>query len=169
MRLVPVWVWWAIIAALAALAGVEHLRANRHKTKFAEFRAEVAVANQLAADLARLEEQRKQAAANEEAEHARQETEALQSDVVRLAGIADGLRDAVEAERKRRAAARSCPPVRSKSEPGAASPDLLADVYLGLVEAARATSDYADRIEIAGGACERTADKVRTTSGVLPK
>jgi len=161
MRLVPVWVWWVIIAALAALAGVEHLRANRHKTKFAEFRAEVAVSNQIAADNAREEEKRKQAAAEEEAQHARDEKEALEADVVRLAGVADGLRDAVEAERKRRAAGRSCPTVRSAGEPGAAPPDLLPELYLGLVEAARATSDYADRLDIAGGACERTADKVR--------
>lgn len=153
--------WWAIaIAALLLALGAEHLRANNHKTAFAQFRLAVAQENARAEKRFRAEEQRRIAAVEEEAAHARAEQTILEGDVVRLADVADGLRNDL-AEFRRRAARVACPANGSPGKPDTRALDLLADLYGRADQEAGVLAEYADRLRIVGGACERTADKVR--------
>ena len=152
--------WWAIvIAALLAACGALYVRGNHYQSELAEYRAEVAEGARLAAEAARAEEQRRQAAAEEEAKHARDEKKVLEDDVVRLAGVADGVRDELAAF-KRRAAARACPAIGGKSQPSPDPLDLLAELYGRADKEAGELARYADALRIAGGACERIGDKV---------
>ena len=160
VKLVPTWAWLAIIGGLLLLCSGLYARGSMHKTAFAEFRAKTAENLTRASEEARREEQRRQTAADEEAQHARDEKDQLERSVVDLAGTADGLRSAVDEWKRRAAAARSCATKRSAGEPSAAPAGVLADLYLELVRRAEATSKFADGLHIAGSACERTGDKV---------
>lgn len=152
--------WWAIvIALLLAALGAEHIRANHHKTAFAEFRLEVVKANAKAAEAFRKEEQRRQAAADEEAQNARDEIKLMEGDVLRAADVADGVRDELAAF-KRRAAARACAPIGGQGKPDTAALDMLSELYARADREAGELAIYADRLRIAGSACERTADAI---------
>ena len=159
VKLVPTWAWLAIIGGLLLLCSGLYARGSMHKTAFAEFRAKTAENLTRASEAARLEEQRRQAAADEGAQHAADEKRDLESTVRLLADVGDGLRNDLAAF-QRRANARACPAGRSASEPSADPIGVLAELYARADREAASIARYADELRIAGGACERIADKV---------
>jgi hypothetical protein len=105
----------------------------------------------------RTEEQRRTAAAAQEAQDAQAKIATLE-DSLRVARTAsDGVRDAA-AGAASRARARACTTATSPSKPGEDPIELLVDVLGRADQRAGEMAEYADRLRIAGIACERTYD-----------
>lgn len=108
----------------------------------------------------RTEEQRRAAAAAQEAQHAQAKIASLE-DSLRLARTAaDGVRDAA-AGAASRARARACTAAPSPGKSGEDPIGLLVDVLSRADERAGELAEYADRLGIAGIACERSYDALR--------
>lgn len=153
------WIVIASFGSLLLLLGVEEIRISSLKTEHAEYVFSVEKSARLASEQALAEISRRQAAFDQEAEHARTEIKELEATVSALADTSDSLRDTVAKYQRTRSSA--CTTIGSKSQPSDAPRDLLAELYLGLVKAAKDTSGYAERVYIAGDTCERAADKAR--------
>lgn len=152
--------WWAIvIASLLALIGVQQVRLNNAKTNFAQYKLEVAENARIAEQVARQESERMQRAYDEQAAAVREEKASLESDVAKLADIADGLRDELASFRQR-AKQDSCIAIRGKGKPSSDPIDLLSELYARADKEAAELASYADRLRQAGIACERAADKI---------
>lgn len=154
--------WWApVIAALVLAVAASRGQTLKTRERFAAYQAATEKNLREASEAARVKEQRDRRIADEEAQHARDEKQTLEADVVRLAGVADGLRGDL-ADFQRRASRAPGAAVGGKSQPGSDPLALLADLYRGSVEDNRVLARYADELRIAGSACERTADKIAT-------
>lgn len=153
-----VWIALAFVALLAIIGG-QQVRVNHAKTKLAEYKLEVAENARLSEQLARQESERMQRGYDEQAAIAREEKAALESDVAKLADVADGVRDELAAF-KQRAKQNACAVVGSKGKPSADPIDLLAVLYARADREAAAIAEYADRLRQAGIACERSADSL---------
>lgn len=153
--------YWYFVAIAALLAGLgfQELRVNNAQTDLAEYKQEVQAQALAAEQAARAEETRRQEAYDEQAAHARKEIRELEATVSALADTSDGLRDTVAKYQRSRQT--TCSASGSKSKPGEPARDLLADLYLGLIKAAEDTSGFAERVYIAGDACEKSGDKAR--------
>lgn len=152
--------WWAPVIALLVLAlFASHGRTLKTRERFATYQATTERNVREASEAARLKEKQDRAAVDEEREHARNETKALESDVVRLAGAADGLRGSLAAfqRRARNAAATSR---RSTREQSAKDIALLAELFTRADSRAGELAEQAERYRIAGEGCERTYDAV---------
>lgn len=167
MKLIPVWVWWAIIAAL--LVGLLGQRAQVSNAKAAEQRVRVDLANlkteaaqaaQRAEKAARDEESRR----NAEQEKIRHDAQTQVADAQRAArGAAsdvDGLRKQLARYVAAGRAASSNPAVAVGSSPTSGPLDLLADLFGRSVGRAKELAEYADDARIAGQACQRAYDSL---------
>lgn len=102
---------------------------------------------------------------NEVATNAQAQINALSADLAASRASADGLRDAA-AVAARRARARACAPNPGKGEPDSDPIGVLADVLDRSNERRREVADYADRLRIAGAACEAAYGALRQPEGV---
>lgn len=102
----------------------------------------------------RAEEARRRAAVEEQRDTAKKQAQALEADMVAAAGTADRLRRELDALRRRGAACHATAADGSTGEPGADPIGLLIDVLEGVESAGREVAQYADRLKIAGLACE---------------
>ena len=159
------WMAWAVIvAALAALLGVQTVRLSDEQRDHAETHRKHAVELAQRADdareavrAARDEEQRRTAAVQEIADETQVQLDAARDD-------ADAARDAGERLRQRVAqltASISRGGTGNSATAGAGASaektaDLLADVQRRLDEAADAIAGFADSAYTAGAACERS-------------
>lgn len=153
-------VWIAMAIALAlGLAGAFIYRAGK-AVKGAEFDA-YKLAQQEARILAdraqRTEEQRRSAAVTKEATDAQTRITSLEDDLRLAAGAADGLRAAVDGA-ARRSRASACATTPGPGQPGADAIGVLADVLSRIDQRAGVLAEHADRLRIAGLACERSYD-----------
>lgn len=153
--------WYlAAIAALIAALGVQQVRVSNAKSDLASYRLEVSNAQRIASELARKESDRRQQAFDDAARSAREENESLQKDVVRLADLADGLRGDIATLRKRTFKSPN-PANGSKSEQGDDAISVLARVYERADTEAGVVAQYADRLRVAGLACESSVDQMK--------
>ncbi|MCV9917825.1 DUF2514 domain-containing protein [Pseudomonas sp. BT-42-2] len=155
---VPAWCWWLI--ALVIVAGGQEIRvgagksdASAARTELADYRLQVSERDRRAAAVARTEEQRRQAVADEEGESARQKLEMAQGRAVAAEYAAGGLRGEIARLRDGRAA--TCDTITAQQRQAEAS----AVVVLGglLEESDRMAGDLAKALErsrIAGLTCE---------------
>lgn len=153
-------VWLAL--ALAAFLAFTHFSAYRSgkanvRADFDAYRIQNEQLAREAERSARDKEQQLQKDFDDAAKAAREENDALQNDVARLADVSDGLRDDLAAY-KRRSAKSPETSDRGKSKPDSSASDLLAELYLGSVRTNQELSVFADRLRVAGIACERSLD-----------
>ncbi|ORL62921.1 DUF2514 family protein [Pseudomonas putida] len=164
VRLVPTWCWW--LAALLLVAGAQEIRVGAGKSEalaarseLADYRLEVSERDRRASAQARTEEQRRQAAADEEGESARKKLELAQGRAATAESAADGLRGEIARLRAGRSA--TCSTIAAQQRQAGTS----AVVVLGglLEEADRMAGDLATALErsrIAGLACESVVDRM---------
>lgn len=146
-----------LIGVLLALLGLQTVRVAELKRDAADQRAADAETQLLVDRAQRTEEQRRAAAVALEASNAQARINSLE-DALRLAHSAsDGVRDAA-AGAAIRARAQSCAPNAGQGQPGADALDLLVDVLGRADRRAGELAEYADRLRIAGTACERSYD-----------
>lgn len=160
---------WALglaLAAALATAGIESTRgasartdAAKARQELAEYRTTVAESGRLAERAQRTEEQRRAAAVTKEATSAQARIASLEDDVRRLGAAAVGVRDAA-AGAAGRARAHSCTAEPVTRQPGDDPIGLLADVLGRADQRAGELAEYADRLRIAGIACERSYDSL---------
>jgi len=148
---------WKLVAmaVLLALLGLQTVRIAELKEDAAEKHAADLETRLLADRAQRTEEQRRVAAVAKEAQDAQAKIASLE-DSLRLARTAsDGVRDAA-AGAAIRARAQSCAPKPGPGQSGADTLDLLVDVLGRADGRAGELAEYADRLRIAGVACERS-------------
>lgn len=150
---------WKLIglAVLLALLGLQTVRVAELKQDAADRRAVDAESQRLAERAQRTEEQRRTAAVTKEAEDAATRISELEADLRSARSGADRLRDAA-AGAAGRARANSCPATASARQPGDDPIGLLVDVLGRVDQRAGDLAEYADRLRIAGIACERSYD-----------
>lgn len=168
----PAWCWWLI--ALVLVAGGQQYRVviadgqaadaradtGEARQALTSYRLEVSERDRRAAAQARAEEQRRQALADEEGEHARKELELAEGRAARAGAAADGLRGEIARLRDGRAA--TCSTIAAQQRETGTSPVM---VLGGLLEDAdRMAGSLAEALErsrIAGLACEAVIDGIR--------
>lgn len=153
-------VWMAIgLAVILALSHAFIYRAGRAavRVEFDAYKLNLAEQRILADRAQRTEEQRRTDVVTKEATNATTESNALAPDVRRATGAADGLRSAATST-----ARRACPSpavaTASPREPDTAALDLLVGVLERHSRELVEVGEHADRLRIAGSACERIAD-----------
>jgi len=155
------WRLWAA-AGVAVLLAWTHWQAYRQGG--ASARTELAQVRQQAAEqVARAERRQREIEAQrtrdvqEVAAHAQAQIDALAADLAASRAAADGLRSAAAS-----AARRACPSAPAAStgqgQPSADPLDLLVDVLHRHSQELVAVGEYADRLRIAGQACEASYD-----------
>ncbi|MFS2047578.1 DUF2514 family protein [Variovorax sp. Varisp41] len=153
-------VWIAAAVAIAlALAGFFLYRAGRASLRgeFDAYKLAQQEARILADKAQRMEEQRRAAAVTKEVEDAQARITSLEDDLRGARAAADGLREAA-AGAAHRARAGSCTATAGPGQPGADPLGLLVDVLGRADKRAGELAEYADRLRIAGVACERSWD-----------
>lgn len=162
---VPAWCWWMI--ALVLVAGGQQYRVvvargetGAARIELADYRLEVAERDRRAAAMARTEEQRRQAVADEEGESARKKLELAKGRAADAESAADGLRGEIARLRAGRSA--TCDTIAAQQRQAGTSAVV---VLGGLLEASdRMAGDLAKALErsrIAGLACEAVADRLK--------
>ena len=163
--LVPGWIWAIACAALLLTAGVERARGQHARTQLAEVKAQIATERAAAEKKQRDIEAQRDKDINEVATNAQAQINAISADLAASRASADGLRDA-SAVAARRARARACAPNPGKGEPDSDPIGVLADVLGRSNERHREVADYADRLRVAGAACEAAYGALRQPEGV---
>lgn len=166
-RLIPAWIWFASIGALFALLGVQQVRVDRAKTATAEARTALAndrvtyaQAAQVAESVARAEEARRALTTRKTIEDAYAQVKAAQDDALRAGDSAQRLQQRVTALVAAARAGGTNPAIagRGPSQQGSDALDLLVGMQSRIDGAAGQLGDYADRLRVAGLACERISD-----------
>lgn len=153
--------WYVlVIAALAAALGLSCMENASLKTRHAEYVAKAEKAAHDAAEAARFQERQWSDKVNEVATNAEAEKNALAADLAASSSAADGLR-AAAASAVRRACPRAPAPAASAPQPDPGALDLLVDVLTRHDRAAGELAEFADRLRVAGLACERSFDAIR--------
>lgn len=157
----------AVCVALGAAASwtaqewrhdAKHARLVAEHSRLLETQANAVVESVQAA---RNEEQRRMAAVEKERDLVIEQNEILAADVAAGRTVSDRLRQQLDALRARYASCHSAAAERGPGQPGADPIGLLIDMYAGLDQTGREVAEYADRLKIAGLACERSYDTVR--------
>lgn len=172
---IPSWLLGVLLALALVIAGVEHTRRLTAYERLATVQAQIATERANAAEAARkaeqearAEENRRQAATRKVIDDAQAQAESARADAVAAGAAADSLRQRVAAlvASARRGVGNSAPGERSKGEPDSAALDLLADVFQRADSTSGELATYADRLRIAGQACERQYDALTAPAGV---
>ena len=163
---VPAWCWWLIALVLVACGQQYRVLVAQGDTATArgeldDYRLQVAERDRRAAAHTRAEEQRRQAAADEEGESARKELELAKGRADDAESAADGLRG--EIARLRNGHRATCDTIAAQQRQAGTS----AVVVLGglLEESDRMAGDLATALErsrIAGLACEAVMDGIKS-------
>lgn len=168
---VPAWCWWLIALVLVA-GGQQHrvvisegaaadARAATAEAEqgLASYRLEVSERNRRAAAQARTEEQRRQALADEEGEHARKELELAEGRAATAGAAADGLRGEIARLRAGRSA--TCDTISAQQRETGTSPVVvLGGLLEGADRMAGGLAEALERSRIAGLACEKIYDSL---------
>jgi hypothetical protein len=164
-----VWVALAFAAVLAAL-GVQTMRLNHAHTRYAQLEARIAEERQRAAEAARIaeqeareEEQRREQRKQEIIDAVEERTELAKASAADAERAAAGLRERLAAftAAVRRATKDSQPAKRGEGKQDSDSLDMLAGVLQRSDDGAGEMASYADRLRIAGIACEQAYDGLR--------
>lgn len=152
------WIGLGIIVALT-LAGAFLYRAGKATVRkdFDAYKIAQQELRILADRAQRTEEQRRAAAAAQEAQDAQAKIASLEDSLHLARTASDGVRDAA-AGAASRARSRACTAAPGPSKSGEDPIGLLVDVLGRADERAGELAEYADRLRIAGIACERTYD-----------
>jgi hypothetical protein len=109
---------------------------------------------------ARVIEQRRTAAVEKERDNAQKQKDALADDLAAGATVSKRLRRELSALRAHHASRDPTIANRGQGERSTDTVGLLAELYARMDEVGRGVAGYADRLVIAGGACERAYDAV---------
>src|SRR5690606_13381317 len=112
-------------------------------------------------EAARNEEARRTAAVEEQRDIAHAKMDGLSLELAAGAAVSDRLRRELDALRHRKGACSAAATDGSQGEQGADAIGLLIDVLTRLESVGRQVAEYADRLEIAGLACEGSYDSMR--------
>lgn len=145
------------LAVLLALLGLQTVRVAELKHDAADQRAAAAEARMLADRAQRTEEQRRAAAVAKESTDAQTRIASLEDDLRNATGAADSLR-AAAAGAAVRARARACSTPASPGQHDSEPIGVLVDVLGRADQRAGELAELADRLRIAGLACERSYD-----------
>lgn len=149
-----------LVGILLALLGVQTMRIDRAHRQYAELQTQYAEASRKAEADARAEETRRQAIVDKEATDAQARIVQLEADAASARDSAERLRAAVAtAVSGARKGAKPAEP--SPGKPGADTLDVLAKLYSESQDRAGEVALYADRLRIAGQACEATYDSLK--------
>ena len=157
----------AVAAALAfgagwAINGWRYgAKLARAEAQHAQVLAQLANGTVAAAQAARAEEARRTAAVEEQRDIAQNKLDGLALDVAAGRATADRLRIELDALRRRGGACNPAAADRGSGQPGTDSIGLLIDMLEGVESAGRDVAEYADRLRIAGAACEGAWDRLR--------
>lgn len=171
--LVPGWLWAIAVAVLLALLGVDTVRIADKKAALSEaiaatanLKTEYAQAAQKAEAEARAEEARRTEATKQVISDAQSQTAVAQTAALDAARAADGLRGRVAAliASSRASATNPGAAGRGPGQQGADALDVLGRVLSESDEAAGVVAAYADRLRIAGQACEAQYDSLTAPS-----
>lgn len=146
---------FAVIAGLLALLGLQTVRVAELKHDAADQRAAAVEARMLADRAQRAEEQRRAAAVAKESTDAQTRIASLEDDLRDATGAADSLR-AAAAGAAVRSRARACASLASPGQPDSDPIGVLVDVLGRADQRAGELAEFADRLRIAGLACERS-------------
>lgn len=151
---------WKGYVAAAALAGVAAwvVQGWRYDAKISRMTTQQAVAIADAQEKARKIEQASQAAMEEVAKNADEKIASATADADAARNSAGRLR--TELARLRRASEVAAASRPGKSESGIDTIGVLIDVLEGVERNGREVAEYADRLKVAGLACERSYDAV---------
>lgn len=165
--------WYVlVIAALMVPLGVQQVSVSNARQQAAETRAALASdratyaqAAQAAETAQRAEESRRAESTRKTIEDAHAQLQTAQDDAARAAGAADGLRRRVAAYVAASRAAGNNPGAsgRGPSVEGGDAIGLLADVLSRSDARSGELAAYADRLRVAGAACERWAGGLQLT------
>lgn len=162
---------FVLIAALLAMLGVQQVRISHAQTELAKVRQQYAEERQKAADAARKAEQdardeetRREQIKEEIIDAAEQRVELAKAAAADADSAAAGLRERLAAHlaASRGSAKNSGPGKGSEGKPSADTLDLLAGVLSRLDDTSGDLAAYADRLVIAGLACERQYESLRS-------
>ncbi len=144
----------AILLAMAiAAGGTWQAQENRYGKKLEDIERDQAIAITNAGNVARLEEQRRQAAVNKEASDAREQNKAAAVD----AGTADAAGDRLHVEAGKFAATACADPgAAQRGAPATRAAMVLSDLLQRADKRAGELAVAYDRARIAGMACERS-------------
>lgn len=163
LKSVPAWVWVAIIIT-ALLAGAlvhQTLALASARTEHADYVAGVEMASRDASDAARVEEQHRQREIDQVRNDAQHQIKAAADDAAVAAFTADSLQQQVAKLLANRSDRNSR--VAQGSQTIADLTTVLADPRRRADERARELARIADASRIAGLACEKSYDAIRTT------
>lgn len=133
----------------------------RVESQHAQVLEQLASATTASVQAARAEEARRTAAVEEQRDHAQQQAQALESDVAAGRATADRMRRELDALRRRGGACSAAATDRGPGQRGADPIGLLIDVLTRMESDGREVAEYADRMKIAGAACEGAWDRLR--------
>ena len=164
---------FVVMAALLAVCGVQQVRISRAHAELAQAQAEYAEERTKAAEAARIaeqqareEEQRREQRKQEIVDEAEGRTEIARAAAADAQRAADGLRGRLAAftAAVRGATKDSQPAERGQGKQGADALDVLSGVLARADDTAGELAAYADRLRIAGLACESFADGLQPTA-----
>lgn len=162
------WKGYAAVGLLVAVS-VWTVQEWRHDAKHARLVAghsrlleEQAIAVVESVQAARQIERQRAAAVEKERDHAIEKNVALAADVAASRTVSERMRTELNSLRASHASGNTSAAAGGPSQSGADAIGLLIDMYTGLDQAGRDVAEYADRLRIAGLACERAYDAVRT-------
>ncbi|WP_172705356.1 DUF2514 family protein [Variovorax paradoxus] len=156
-----------LVGMLLALLGLQTVRVAELEQAAADRRATDAESQRLADRAQRAEEQRRAAAVTKEATDAQSRITSLEDDLRGARAAADGLREAA-AGAAGRARAGACTTAAIPDQPGADPLGVLVDVLGRADKRAGELAEYADRLRIAGIACERSYDALTPSAMPAP-
>jgi hypothetical protein len=149
-----------VIAGLLALCGVQQMRIANAHAQLAKVQQQYAEASRKAEADARAEETRRQAIVDKEASDAQARIVQLEADAASARDSAERLRAAVSAAVS--GARKGAKPASGgEGKPGSDALDMLAKLYSESQDRAGEVALYADRLRIAGQACEATYDSLK--------
>ncbi len=165
---------WKLILCglLLAFIGVQELRIDHTATELAQEQKDRAFETAQRAELAqkaeataREEEQRREAEKQGVIDEANKQTAVARADAASAAAASASLRIQLTKYAAAVRRATSDPSPAAGSSPAPDPIDVLTDLLGRIDERQGVLAEYADRARIAGAACERFADGLRTSSG----
>lgn len=153
--------WWAaVIAGLVLIVGAQQVRVSNAKSEMAALRTIYAQAALKAEQEARAKETTREQEKQEIIDAANQQAE----DAIAAVSAADAAATSLRQQLAKYSAA-----IRANTSAGKGSPnksgadafDLLSRVLAGMDDSASEVSLYADRLRIAGAACEKQYDSLK--------
>ncbi len=164
---------WVLIAGLLVALGAQQMRVDHAHAETAQVREKFATAQKNAAEAAqkaeedaRAEETRREAEKEKVIDEANAQTAVAQAAAASAADAAASLRNrlALYTAAIRKATSDSGSPSASPSKRGADPLDMLAGVLTRADDTAGELAAYADRLRIAGQACESYADGLQSSA-----